>query len=662
MRTKISIIIIFLAIIISNKIFSQEIGVAAGLNETGKVTVRWFSSEEFNKDGVIVYRKEKSESEWLKLTPAPIKRIEEITTGTDTSLLISSALIYNIPDDPEDKETHKLVLLTKGILDKNFAKAYGMEYEDNNVEADKTYEYKVVKLNGEDEDYSGISEPIKIDKYVAPSAPLNFSGTPEDGLIKFKWARDEEKYFAYNIYRGEASSAVKKVINKSPVYIFEFQDSTGNFKPLKFFYKDTSLVNGKTYYYELTGIDYLGRESKRSNQISVAPKDLTPPPAPTSVKGKSTKDGILITWKSTQVNDMKGFDLFRSREFNGPFEKVNKKIIEAKDTSFVDKIKEPPEINYYFVTAEDFSSNKSQSLTALVKIQDATPPAIPVELKAVGDVGKVILSWKKGTEKDLLGYFIYRSVTNTEDEFVLLNPKPVLGNSYIDTLKKEARNFFQYKILAVDKKYNTSEYSAVVNVKMKDITPPPAPFLIEAINEEQSISLKWTGNSLEDVAGFYVFRSDKDDSSKWKQINKILIPPVQNTFADSSLAEGKYFYYIISQDSSGNKSIASNKLSAEYIVDIPLPAVEGFTQKLNGDKSEAALTWTAINNKNLLGYVVFRKENETDNFDLAISLLQKENTFVDKELSSGKTFYYLIKAFDSRGNISQSKIAKLEIR
>jgi len=662
MKTKI-LSITFLFLLISTNIYGQDFGVIAGLNESGKVKVRWFSSEEFNNEGVILFRREKNQTEWIKLTTDPIKKIEKITSdAADTSLLIASALLYNIPDNKEDKETYDLALLSKAILDDKFAQAFGMEYNDDNVVEEKIYEYKAVMIKDGNEGLSGISEPVKIEKYTLPVAPIKLYGLTKDAIVSFNWERDENKYFVYNLYRGDNPNSPKVLVNKSPIYVFEFPDSAGNFHTNKFFYSDTGLINGKTYYYELTGIDYLGRESKRSASVSVTPKDLTPPPAPSNVKASAVKNDVLVTWKSNYVKDLKGFNIFRSKEFKGPYEKINKTMVDKSDTSYVDKIKSPEDRYYYYITAEDNSSNKSQSLCAVVQVPDWEPPAKPIELKAIGDVGIVILNWKKGSEKDLLGYFIYRSVTNTEDEFVLLNPKPVDVNKYIDTLKKEARNFFQYKIAAVDKKYNLSPYSEVVNVKLKDLTPPPAPLLLYADLVDNSIVLQWANNPVEDVNGYFIYKSDKNDSSKWNQLNKIQLSRERNTYNDSAMAEGNYFYSLISIDSAGNKSIRSNILSAEYFVNIPLPLVEGFTQKLNKDRNEVILSWRPIKNDNLLGYVVFRKENESDNFDLAISPLQKECVFTDKELSSGKTFYYLVKAFDSKGNISESKAAMLEVK
>ncbi|RJP63208.1 MAG: hypothetical protein C4539_16675 [Ignavibacteriales bacterium] len=662
MKTIISAIVL-LFLFITPDFYGQEFGVVAGLTESGKVKVRWFSSEEFNDEGVVLFRREKNQNEWTKLTQEPIKKIEKVSPDiADTSLAIASSIIYNIPDNSEDRETYELILLTKGILDDKFSLAYGMQYNDENIVEGKTYEYKVVMIKDSKENLSAVSEPVKIDKYSASAAPDKLNAFAKDGIVNFNWERDENRFFVYNIYRGENQNSRKTLINNTPIHVFEFPDSAGNYHTNEFFYSDTGLTNGVTYYYELTGTDYLGRESKRSATIAVTPKDLTPPPAPTKVRATAIKNDVQITWKSIYVKDLKGFNIFRSRDFKGPYNKINKTLIDKSDTSYVDKIASPEERYYYYLTAEDNSSNKSQSLSTIAQIPDWEAPAKPVNLKALGEVGLVKLSWKKGTEKDLLGYFIYRSVTNTEDEFVLLNPKPVNAVSYVDTLKKESRNYFQYKIVAVDKKYNLSPYSDVVNVKLKDLTPPPAPKLVNADLTDNYILLQWVSSTVEDIAGHFVYRSAKDDSSKWNQLNKIQLNKETDTYKDSMMAGGIYFYCVISIDSAGNKSVRSNILSAEYFINTTFPAVEGFTQKLSKNKNEVSLSWSQIKGDNLLGYVVFRKENESDNFDNAISPLQKENTFVDKDISLGKTFYYIVKAFDTKGNISESKSAKLEVK
>lgn len=656
-------LIIIIIFSVSTELFSQEIGVIAGLNAKGKVTVRWFSSEIFNAEGVNIYRKETHQADWQKLNSSPVKKMEKAPENTaDTNLAIYSSLLYYQAQDPEDDETIRLSILAKTILDNNFARAAGMQYDDNEVSEGKTYHYKVAALKGENEEYSGVSEAVSVGRYITHAAPADLKGTAGDSRAQLSWKRDPETFFAYNIYRGESVSGNKKMINKVPVMIFEVQDSAGNFNTPEYFYRDTALINGKTYYYEITGIDYLGMESKRSQSLSLLPKDLTPPPAPYDIKNIPDETGVMIIWKSDPVNDRKGFNVYRSREFKGPYMKVNQTIIPAADTSYLDKLKGGEERLYYYVTSEDNSSNISTSLITVAVIPDATPPARPVELRAAGDSMTVVLTWKKGTEKDLLGYFIHRSVTGIEDDFVLLTPRPVKDNKYIDTLKKEATNSFIYKIMAVDRKYNQSEYSASVSVKLKDVVPPSAPYLMEIYLDDRIVTFTWKENNFEGVAGYYIYRSRQQDNGEFRLINKTPVPPAASLFSDSLTYEGVYMYYIVSRDSSGNNSARSNYLTVEYSGEAAFAPVEGLRAVLSPDKTKVNLSWKAVPNKDLLGYIVFREDEEKTEFNNAVSPLQKETAFSDTTAESGKTYYYSVKTFDSKGNILESKPLKFPER
>ena len=447
--------------------YAQSLAVVAGLKDDGFVYVRWFSNSTFNVEGVNIYKRDLSENQWTKLNQSPIKRIEDVSkTSQDSSLKYYSILTYNKPADPDDEGTWKLAVLAQGIFDSDFADFYGMQYIDRNTENGKTYEYKVVRITNGVEGEGSISNQVKIESFSRPDSPTDFSNKNGDGFVEFKWNHDKKRFFAYNIYRSESSNGHRTKINRDAIFVFSFRDSQGKSFTAENYFKDTSVVNGRNYYYRLNGIDFLGRESKLTAELIGSPKDLVPPPAAYDLKAIVNSDSVVLFWKIEKVNDLKEINILRGKELKGPFATINKTPLSINSNTYIDVITDYEPAYYYVVESVDYSGNSSQSFPKVALIPDLTPPSIPKDLFATGEVGRVILQWKENQEKDLAGYFIWRSFSGEEDDFLLLTTEPYNSNTYIDSLNKEISNVITYRIKALDKSFNESDYSKTVNVRM----------------------------------------------------------------------------------------------------------------------------------------------------------------------------------------------------
>src|SRR5439155_209220 len=93
--------------------------------------------------------------------------------------------------------------------------------------------------------------------------------------VKIKWKVEEQRFYAVNIYRASGKSR-SILINKTPVMISKFKDSLGRLQYPKTFFIDDSLYPG-LYTYQFTGLDFFGKETKKTEPFNVEVKDLVPP-------------------------------------------------------------------------------------------------------------------------------------------------------------------------------------------------------------------------------------------------------------------------------------------------------------------------------------------------------------------------------------------------
>jgi fibronectin type 3 domain-containing protein len=156
-----------------------------------------------------------------------------------------------------------------------------------------------------------------------------------------------EGFVGYNVYRGTEKGWYDEMpLNKEPL-----RTNT---------YKDTAVVNNKTYYYTVRAVDSPippWKESLDSPEASSTSRDLTPPDKP---KGLTVVPGvgrIFLTWNENKERDLAGYHVYRSTKSGRDYQRLTDKPINR--TTFSDETVRPGILYYYAVTAVDVSGNES---------------------------------------------------------------------------------------------------------------------------------------------------------------------------------------------------------------------------------------------------------------------------------------------------------------
>ena len=250
----------------------------------------------------------------------------------------------------------------------------------------------------------------------------------------------------------------------------------------------------------------------------------------------------------------------------------------------------PGQSNYYQVMLKGNDNLSSLSFPYFVQTEDNDPPGIPVMLSGkVDSSGAATIIWKKNTEPELVGYKVFRANSPFE-EFISLEQGINPENLCIDTINLNTlTQKIYYQVIAIDKNYNTSGYSEILELSRPD-TIPPAPGLItrvEIVGGKQTLGIEESPGN--DIAYYELHRKTEDDSLSllvmtWKK--KL---PV--TYVDTALIQGKYLeYFLFTYDNSGNRSENGRK------VFIPSASPESFTLKAaqSADGQIITLRWNYL--------------------------------------------------------------------
>ena len=315
-------------------------------------------------------------------------------------------------------------------------------------------------------------------------------------------------------------------------------------------YRDDVVVEGTTYYYELTAL-VGGEEILLATDIEITAGQPNPPSAPTDLTALAGDSQVLVHW--SQQLDAVGFDVYRATASDGPYQLINDANVTAKltqdldgellfeDNSEVDGFLDfqrwtPSGLPKSHTVEGDLVAGPKDGTTYFYKVagtdllgqpglltdpvdatpQDTTPPAVPTEVTVIPDDGedRIEVRWAKvlgdtdgHREQGIQGYRVWRrdQPFATEDNLELVSaliPQPPKGSTLVvftddhnppgNALRPQyGEKRLWYHVECIDAAANESHLSAGIVGHLKDVTPPAPPKNVEAEGFDAFIRVTW---------------------------------------------------------------------------------------------------------------------------------------------------------------------------
>ena len=279
-----------------------------------------------------------------------------------------------------------------------------------------------------------------------PLPPTNLQVTFEgDEYVFLDWDDSTQpSVVSYNVYRSTTTGGPYAFIGGD--VLSEYEDDTG--------------VNGTRYYYVVTAVDNLSRESGYSNEATGRP--FLPMPQPQGVVATGGQNQITVNWNPVSHPELIGYGVYRATTSGGPY-------------TGIAQVYDPPHVDtnvvlgtpYYYVvvsingnTQEESPYSTEVSAVAV----DTVAPAAPSNLTGTATNGGADLQWDANTEPDLAEYGIYRSTSS--------------GGPYVNVDNDDATTYadgglvngstYYYVVTALDNSGNESTYSNEIAVTPSD--------------------------------------------------------------------------------------------------------------------------------------------------------------------------------------------------
>jgi hypothetical protein len=565
-----------------------------------------------------------------KLTAAPIRAIaeaqmEQLAVKDERVALVKEAIYSKEFQVTAPEKGIGDFIIQQGEADMRFgfmllacdlspiaANAAGLRFVDRTVKKGERYAYRISVA----QQPKGVTiEPgvcvTSLEEIVKLSPPREFSVHFLDSLARLQWLANIDKgiYTAYMVERS-ADGKTFKPITDLPV-----MSSTDKPNQQFSYFIDTLADNETTWYYRIKGLTPFGESGPYSQVESGRGAATLDPPFLDTIASIDNKK-IQLQWHLSTLLKSKTASVVvtRAAKAEGPYKDISPALDKNAGT-FTDE--KPLGDGYYRLKIKTTDNRIIYSLPGLGQLIDLIPPAVPVGVTGkIDSTGIVHLEWTANTEADLKGYRVFRA-NAAHEEFTEVTRRVLRKNSFTDTVKTQTlTEKVLYKVVAVDKVFNPSEYSEAFILNRPDKIAPSAPVFTYGRPQDTvgGILLRWKNSSSTDVVKQVLYRVSSQIGSFNKDIvfadstNKI------HEWLDTAVQAGsKYYYELVVYDEANNQS---KDRSGDIV------------WKHNQEPAVYYL-YRSVNNQ---GYLLFKK------------LAGAQKSITDAEIKIGNTYAYRIKA------------------
>jgi hypothetical protein len=566
--------------------------------------------------------------------------------------------IMNMSQEQEQRFTWGLY-----VADQDFevAKLAGLGFEDFKVKSTEKYVYKVFSLVPKEEmliKEGGVF--VGLEDYTKLPKPLDLGAIFSDKKVMLNWnfAIHKQEYNSYFIEKSEDGKLFKNV-NELP---YTTLNSGGRVDSKRIYYVD-SIINNKTYYYRVKGRTAFGELSPPSAVITgKAVKVLAYVPKISTKEVVNENKSVILEWQFLKEgNDfINSFELNKSNKVDGNYKTVIKNIPVKSRKIQYDKL-DPT--NYFTITAIGKKGNSRTSYPVLVQPVDSIPPVKPIGLEGkVDSLGVVTLKWIPNKEPDMLGYRVFKG-NNKNEEYSQITVNPHLATKFYDSVSvKSLNNKVYYKIVAVDKRFNMSKYSAILTLKKPDFIPPAPPVITSYKVIKDNVLLTWANSQSNDVAKHEVYRKIRDSIN----FNLIATLPkdslkIEYTDWKDTNIEGAtdYQYLIKAVDENNLKSINTKPLTIQVPRFKLLSGIKNLGSYVDKQNAFIELFWKVIDKEAIVEIMIY-KGSKGDKMSLLRNVLPTMNRIVDEDVKPNNIYSYIIRPVFIDGSLGQIK--KIEVK
>lgn len=383
--------------------------------------------------------------------------------------------------------------------------------------------------------------------------------------------------------------------------------------------------------------------------------------------GQVVQGGVEIVWKALEPDTIEIFNLYRGEAEQGPYIQ----IAALHANSYLDSQVESGKSYFYKLAvvekstgqqAEDVSIQQVTYIDNSIKLRPLSPTILSVDT----GVKQSTVTFVPNLDNPIKGhtikkYKIYRKRASGGNwlhvgTLTLNSDEPKLSYSFTDKNNVEDGEQYSYSVSAVNAKGYESPLSGTEVV----ISPGTPNLSVTQDGLLRQVELEWQVENSK--GGFYLYRRLLG-TTIWQRIGDVTQADVRRFIDRQGLEDGAEYEYYVSLVNNGRESDPSNIVAAKTK---GLPPRPENLEAHSGLVKAIKLTWNAIEDEDIIGYKLYRMEDDGNGFQQGdqLSLIYEipghlTAEFVDGDgadkLQDGVQYHYAIAAvnkYGARGDLS----------
>jgi VCBS repeat-containing protein len=408
-------------------------------------------------------------------------------------------------------------------------------------------------------------------------------------------------------------------------------------------YTDLAVMNGTTYYYQVTATNSVG-EGARSVEISSTPSAPNSPPSPPVLTATAGTASVSLTWTvpASGSSAITGYKVYRATTSGG-----ETALTTVGTTSYNDGAVVAGTTYYYQVTAVSSIGESSRSVERpATPTASATVPSAPSSSASAGNAN-VALSWSTPANggSAITGYKVYRGTTSGGES--LLTSVGSATTSYNDTSTANGTTYY-YQVTATN---SVGESARSTETSATPMTTPSAATLTASAGTN-NVALSWTvpSNGGSAITGYSIYRG----TTSGGEALFTTVSAATTSYTDGTATSGTTYYYQVT----ATNGVGEGARSAERSATPSAPATVPLSPILNaaGGNANVALTWVPPSSDGgspITGYRLYRG-TASGGETLFTTVGASTTTYNDSTVSNGTKYFYFATATNAVGESAHS--------
>lgn len=642
------------------------------------VRLRWLTGEPANTT-YVVERGVAGTGEFQPVNQTPIQAVWSLERWQGAFGAFFPQAVSVLGEDQSTQFLRRLQersadRLALGITSIEACELMGWYYVDQTVRVGEKYDYRLVKVSGNQRQVLATVEGITAGDPPTQPVPPKPTIKVQNAQVLIQWTfPNDPRLHGVFVERSErAEGPFERIRPFISVNSFWFQKIARSQETVKgeTVVLDVPPQQNKQYFYRLVSVDFVGNRGPVSEVVSFQVPYLEPPQPPTNVSGEVTPDGkIILRWEASPSPQVVGYRIYQGTALGDDAKDLlTPQTLSKESLSFtVEKQDAGTMLWYAVVSVDPFDAESQRTAGVAIKFPDVTAPSTPKGLKIqlieeqTGKTPsrKLVLTWNTNEDPDLLGYHIARS-SQKEGPYSIITNEPLKETKYEMLLKPLEEGTLYFRLYAIDFDQNLSLPSPEEAYRLPNVQPPDAPVITSVIAEGNlQLIISWKGSVAQDVAGYLIER--RLDNGDWELLNDGKpLPKTPTQFTDKNLLGGRlYEYRLTAVDEGGLKSQVSELMGGIPRDTEPPAPPSTLTARLEPGIGAVLLVWEPSASKDVAKYLLYRALGEKGEFlPLGTDIDPNTTQFADYDVSPDVTYRYQIVAVDYAGNVSPPTVSR----